>query len=159
MARRTVKLLHTLGAIGLTGGLAAYMVLLATAPQDSLDAYADVRHSIRILSKWLIVPSLAVVMVSGLLSISVHPAFVNARWVWVKAALGLPTFEGTLVIIDGTAQRAARLAAQAADGGAGPERIGELMGNEWWGLWWIMVLVVASTAVGVWRPRLRRRRI
>jgi len=157
MARRAVKLVHTLGAIGLTGAIAAYMVLLANAPDDSLEAYARVRESIRQISQWLVIPSLGIVMTSGLLSMAVHTPFLDARWVWAKALLGLPTFEGTLLTVDATAQRAARLSAEALAGETDPALVAKLLENEWWGLWWIMTLVVASTAIGVWRPRLRRR--
>lgn len=157
--RRLVKVLHLLGAIGYVGALAAHMILLATAPDDSLAGYALVRRNIEALSGWLLVPSLAVVTGSGLLSMVVHTAFQRAGWAWIKALLGLPIFEGTLVTIDATAQRAAELATRAAAGEAEPDLVARLVSGEWTALWILMTLGVAQTVLGVWRPRSRRRRI
>ncbi len=157
-ARRLVKVLHLFGAIGMTGALAAHMILLATAPDDSLAGYAQVRGHIEVLSRWLLVPSMAVALGTGLLSMMVHTPFQNAGWVWAKALLGLPIFEGTLVTIDATAQRAAGLAARAAAGEVDPAAVARLVASEWNALWIIMVLAVAQTVIGVWRPRRRRRK-
>lgn len=159
VTRRLLKLVHELGAIGITGALVAHMVLLATASQDSLVEYAAVREGIAAISRYLLVPSLAIVLVSGLFAMAAQPAFFEMRWVWAKALLGLPTFEGTLTLVDSTAQRAARLSAEAAAGEADPALLAELLRNEWAGLWWILVLVVASTVLGVWRPKLRGKRL
>jgi hypothetical protein len=69
--RKWLKSLHEIAAIGVAGTLAAYLVLVATAPEDSPVAYAAVRGAIAALVKWLLVPSLALVLVSGLLAIAV----------------------------------------------------------------------------------------
>ena len=157
MARRIVKILHELSAIGLTGALAAHMVLLATAPTDSLEDYAVVRKGIEAITGWLLIPSLAVVLVSGLLAIAVYTPFQNAGWVWFKALMGFPMFEGTLITIDGMAQTAARLASEAAATGVSDAAMVERMvAAEWRSLWLILGLAIAQTVVGVWRPRKRR---
>lgn len=158
MARRILKTLHWFGAIGMTGALASHMLLLATAPDDSMADYAIVRRNIETISGWLLVPSLGIALVSGLLAIAVHSPFQNAGWAWAKAVLGLPMFEGTLATIDSTAQRAAALSAQAAAGGVDPARLSEMLAREWRALWIIMALAIAQTVLGVWRPRRRRRR-
>jgi hypothetical protein len=158
LARRILKILHLLGAIGLTGALASYMILLATAPDDSMADYAIVRSNIKAISGWLLVPSLAIALVSGLLAMAVYSPFQNAGWVWAKAVLGLPMFEGTLATIDSTAQSAAALSAQAAAGEFDPALLSEMLAREWQALWIIMALAIAQTVVGVWRPRRRRRR-
>jgi hypothetical protein len=142
----------------MTGALAAYMVLLATAPHDSPSEYALLRRHIELLSGWLLVPSLALVLLTGLLSMAVHTPFQNARWAWLKLALGLPVFEGTLVTIDGTAQQAAALSARAAAGELDAAAVPALVAHEWNTLWIIMALALAQTVIGVWRPRLRSRR-
>ncbi len=157
MARRILKILHELGAIGLTGALAVHMILLATTSADSLAEYAVVRRNIAIVSQWLLVPSLAVVLVSGLFAMAVQPAFHNAGWVWAKLILGLPTFEGTLALVDARAQKAAEISARVAAGAAETEAMAELLRSEWTSLWLILLLSVASTVIGVWRPRRRRR--
>ncbi len=160
MARRLLKILHELGAIGLTGALASYMILLVTAPDDSMADYAIVRSSIEAISAWLLVPSLAIALVSGLLAMAVYAPFQKGGWVWAKAILGLPMFEGTLATIDSTAKQAAALSAQAAagDGDVDPTLLSEMLTREWRALWIIMVLAIAQTVLGVWRPRRRRRR-
>ena len=158
MARRILKILHELGAIGLTGGLATHMILLATAPDDSMADYAIVRSNIEAISRWLLVPSLAIALVSGLLAMAASSSFQSAGWVWTKAILGLPMFEGTLATIDSTAKRAAALSAQAAAGDVDPALLSEMLAREWRALWLIMGLAIAQTVLGVWRPRLRRRR-
>jgi hypothetical protein len=158
LARKILKILHLLGAIGLTGALAAYMILLATASQDSIADYAVVRRGIEAISGWLLVPSLMVALVSGLFAMAVHHPFQKAGWAWIKAAFGLPMFEGTLLTIDATAQQAATLSARAAAGDTDPALVAELVAREWNALWIIMLLAIAQTVVGVWRPRRRRRR-
>lgn len=131
MARRILKILHELGAIGLTGALAAYMILLMTAPDDSLAEYAAVRRGIEAISGWLLVPSLMLTLVSGLLAIAAYSPFQNAWWVWIKAALGFPMFEGTLITIDATAQHAAALSAQAVAGEVDPAPIVVVFVGTW----------------------------
>ncbi|MFO0635353.1 MAG: hypothetical protein U0168_21100 [Nannocystaceae bacterium] len=49
-------------------------------------------------------PSLLVVLVSGLCAIAVHHPFHNAGWAWLKAATTLLVLEGTLVAVQGPAQ-------------------------------------------------------
>jgi hypothetical protein len=134
------------------------MIVLATAPDDSMADYAIVRSNIEAISSWLLVPSLMIALVSGLLAMAVHSPFQNAGWVWAKAILGLPMFEGTLATIDSTATRAAELSAQAALGDVDPALLSEMLAREWRALWFIMALAIAQTVLGVWRPRRRRRR-
>jgi hypothetical protein len=134
------------------------MILLATTPADSMADYAIVRRNIEAISGWLVVPSLAIALVSGLLAMAVYTPFQNAGWVWAKAILGLPMFEGTLATIDSTAQHAAKLSAQVAAGDADPALLSEMLAREWRALWFIFALSIAQTVLGVWRPRRRRRR-
>ena len=44
--------------------------------------------------------SLAIALMSGLLSMVVHPPFQEMRWAWLKALLGLAMFEATLGAIE-----------------------------------------------------------
>ncbi|NBC23066.1 MAG: DUF2269 family protein [Gammaproteobacteria bacterium] len=110
--RMVVKILHTLASAGLIGGLFAYMVLLAAAPQDSAAAYADLRASIAAISNWVLLPSLAVALVTGLASMVVHGPFRDKSWAWIKAALGILMFKGVLTIVSAKADYAATVSAR-----------------------------------------------
>ena len=119
--RRTLKFLHTLGAIGLTGALAAQIVLLSRLPAPgSLAEYAALRGAMGALAEWILLPSLGITLVSGLLAMSMTHAFHNAGWAWLKLALGVSMFEGTLITVQGPAQKEAELSARALAGDLDP---------------------------------------
>ncbi len=155
--RKTLKILHTLAACGLIGGLLGYMVLLAWAPQGTPAAYADLRQSIAALSSYILVPSLAVALISGLLSMAVHQPYLDKRWAWVKAAMGIIMFKGVLTIAGFKAGPAADLARRIAEGEDAVARLDEVIAYEWSALVVILALSVANVVLGVWRPRLERR--
>jgi hypothetical protein len=152
--QRLLKALHQVGGIGLAGSLAACIVLVVTAPTDSLVGYAAVRQGIAAISQWLLVPSLALVLVSGLLAIAANRAYHDAGWAWMKALLGIVMFEGTLVTISGSARRAAELSALAAAGEGDPAKLAEVLRTEWGSLWLILALSIANVLLAVWRPKL-----
>ena len=138
------------------GALACYIILLGTAPEPtSLAAYASVRQGIAAIGKWLLLPSLVIVLASGLLSIAAHRPFMSARWTWLKAVLGLSMFEGTLVGIQGPAEHAAIITNKALIGELDPGRVPELLHDEWRTLWFILGLAVVNVVLAIWRPGLR----
>lgn len=154
-----MKALHELGAIGMMGSMAAYVVLVATAPADSLEGYAAVRRGIDFVCRWILVPSLVLTLTSGLLSIAFTEAYKNAGWAWFKAALGVIMFEGTLLTIQASATRAAELATAAvASGLPDTEALAPILRTEWNSLWLMLALCFANIVLAVWRPRLGRRR-
>jgi hypothetical protein len=157
MLAKSLKSLHEIGAIGTLGSLAACIVLLATAPATSAVAFAAVLQGIASISKWLLVPSLVMVLISGLLAIAVNEAYKSAAWAWVKALLGLGTFEGTLLTVGSSARHAAELSALAASGQGDPAQLAQLLRTEWGGLWILAALALVNIALAVWRPRLYRR--
>lgn len=152
--RKALKFLHTLGAAAYIGALLAYAVILTYAPQGTPRAYADMRASIDLICSYLLVPSLGIVLVSGLLAMAAHKPFLDLRWVWIKAALGIGTFEGTLVIVSGRARSAAGLAEDIAAGKSEPAALAAVIASEWGGLAVIGALAVANVVLGVWRPAL-----
>lgn len=156
MLQRLIKVLHEIGAAGVIGCFAACIVLIATAPIQSPVGYAAVRQGIAAVMRWLLVPSLAAVLVSGLLAIAANRAYANAGWAWVKALLGVSMFEGTLVTVGASARRAADLSAAAAVGRADPAELAQMVHGEWNTLWLLLALSLANVALGVWRPRFRR---
>ncbi len=155
--QKAIKFLHSLASCGLIGALLGYMIVLIIAPQDTPAAYADMRQSINGLSNYLLVPSLAVALVSGLVSMIVQPVFLEKRWVWVKALSGIAMFEGTLAIVGAKANHAAKVSIQIAEGIAKPDALDTALAYEWYSLAFITALSAANVALGVWRPALSRR--
>jgi len=154
MLRKVLKLLHEIGSVGVMGSFAACIVLVATAPTHSLVAYAAVRQGIAAICQWLLVPSLALVLVSGLLAIAATNAYKDAGWAWVKALLGISVFEGTLLNVAASARQAAELSAAAAAGHGDAAQLAQVLHTEWGGLWILMALSAANIVLAVWRPRL-----
>lgn len=157
--RRTLKFLHTLGAIGLTGALAAQIVLLSQLPApESLSEYTVLRGAMGTLAEWILLPSLAITLVSGLLAMAMSPGFQNAGWAWMKLLLGVSMFEGTLITVQGPAQKEAALSAQALAGEIDPSLLGQAMQAEWNSVWVVLAIAIVNVVLGVWRPRFQRRR-
>lgn len=153
--RRILKFLHTMSSIGFAGGLAAYMLILVSSPDiTSLDVHASLRASLALVSKWLIVPSMLVVVLSGLLAMGLHFPFHEKPWVWVKALTGILIFEATLASIDAPAEQAAAATARAVAGEIDAETLARLVRNEW-GAWWTLLgLSALNVGLAIWRPRL-----
>jgi hypothetical protein len=151
---RSLKSLHEIGAIGTLGSFGACIVLIATAPANSPVAFAAVMQGIASISRWLLVPSLAVVLLSGLLAIAANEAYMNAAWAWVKALLGIGTFEGTLLTVGASARHAAELSALAVSGRGDPAQLAQILRTEWGGLWILAALAFVNIVLAVWRPRL-----
>jgi len=154
MYRKSLKILHEIGAVGVLGSLAACIVLIATAPRVSMIEYAAVRHGIAAITQWLLVPSLAVVLISGLVSIAATEAYINAGWPWIKAVTGISMFEGSLLTISGSSRQAADLSALVATGRADPAMLDQVLRTEWGGLWIILAVSLANIVIAVWRPRI-----
>ncbi len=157
MLKRVLKALHEVGAIGVMGSFAAWIVLVATAPRDSVIAYAATRRDIAAIAEWLLVPSLALVLISGLLAIAATSAYKDAGWAWLKALLGISLFEGTLLTVGAGARRAAEISALAASGRGDAGQLHEILKSEWGTLWVLLGISLANILLAVWRPRLLRR--
>ena len=154
--KRLLKILHEIGAMGVVGSFAACLVLVLKGPTEPLIAYAAVRQAVALITQWLLLPSLVIVVTSGLLAIAANRAFHNAAWAWVKALLGLSMFEGTLLTINASARRAGELTALAVSGQGDAAQLAELLRTERGGLWLLLTLSLANIVLAVWRPRLYR---
>jgi uncharacterized membrane protein len=152
--RRLLKFLHSLAACGLIGALAGYAVVLTVAPQDTPQAYAAMRLTLAALASWLLLPSMAVALVTGLFAMAIHYPFAQTRWAWAKALLGLGIFEATLGLVQAKATAAAQAAVEAAAWKGQPGAIEAAVAGEWLTLGAFMVLSLAQVALGVWRPSL-----
>ncbi len=158
MYPRLLKFLHEVSTVGVMGSIAACLVLVVVSPTDSPVEFAAIRRGIAAIVRWLLIPSLAVVIVSGLLAIAANRTYMNAGWAWMKALLGISMFEGTLLTIGASARRAAELASQAVDGVGDPAALAQVLRTEWGGLWIILGVCVANIVLAVWRPRFSRKR-
>jgi len=151
--RRLIKFLHTMGAIGLMGSLAALVVLARLAPPpDSLSGYALIRGAMAEIAAWIVFPSLVLTLVPGFLAIAVTPAFHDAGWVWIKAATGLLIFAGGLHAL-APIQDEARLSAEALAGGLDPATLTGISTGEVSTLWVLLAVSTVNVVLGVWRPR------
>ena len=157
MIKKTLKILHTLGSIGLTGAVAVHLLLLGMAPgPESIAEHAVIRNAIAEIANWILLPSLAVVFLSGLLSMAYHRPFLQLGWVWIKAILSLSVFTSILVFVHGTAIRTAEVTQAAADGEIRVDEIPQYVHNEALVLWIILLVCIANVVLGIWRPRAER---
>lgn len=147
--RLGAKALHEVASIGYGGALAACLVINAAADRRSAAEFVAGRHLFAAIAHWLLVPSMAVVVVSGLLALAGTRAYQDAGWAWVKALLGLSVFEATLVIV-GSSRREADLLAATVD----PAVLDGLLRAERNTLWLLVALGVVNVVLAVWRPRL-----
>ncbi len=157
--RKAIKFLHTLGTVGMLGALAALMVLYTLLPPATdLSAYAQMRVAMGRIAEWMLLPSLATVLVSGLLAMAFGSGFHSAGWAWMKLATGVVVFEGTLFSVQGPAQREADRVRQALAGEFPVSELALTIASEWYSLWVIAGLALANIVLGIWRPRFKRRR-
>lgn len=154
--KRLLKFIHEVATVGLMGSIAAQLVLAITAADLAPGEFAAVRWGILTLSKWLLLPSLMVVLLSGLATFGLHRAFHDAPWAWMKAVLTLAVLEGTLVAVQAPARRAAELSSQLANGDPTiAAALDDALRHERGGLWVIMALCVVNIGLAIWRPRFR----
>lgn len=76
----------------------------------------------------------------------------------MKLLLGVSMFEGTLITVQGPAQKEAALSAQALAGEIDPSLLGQAMQAEWNSVWVVLAIAIVNVVLGVWRPRFQRRR-
>jgi uncharacterized membrane protein len=157
--RKLMKFLHTMAAIGFLGAIIGFLVIHTQLPEPTeLARYAALRTAQGALAKWVLLPSMGLVLISGLLSMAIVPAYQNQGWVWAKLLTGITIFEGTLVYVQGPMERAAERARAALAGQVPVAELGSTLGSEWGSFWVIGVVAVANVVLGVWRPRFGRRR-
>ncbi len=155
--RKTVKLLHTMGAVGFIGAIAALIALHVSLPDPSdVERFAAVRIGMANIAKWILLPSMATVVCSGLLSMAVVPAYGSAGWAWAKLLSGILILEGTLVYVQAPMRRAGERAMAALSGDPQTVELGATLQPEWGSFWVIGAVGVANVVLGIWRPRFIR---
>lgn len=152
--RRFLKFLHTMASAGFIGALATLILVHLALPEPTdLERFAALRQVQGTVATWLLLPSMVIVVASGLLSVAITPAFHDVGWVWVKLAFGILVLEGTLVFVQAPMERAAERARLALEGEVPVAALGQTLPNEWGPFWVIMGVAVLNVALGVWRPR------
>lgn len=148
--RLVVKVLHEVAAIGFGGGLAACLLINGLADPAAPEAFAAARQLYGAIARYLLVPCMAVVVVSGLLALAATRGYLDAGGAWLKALLGITVFEATLVVVGSGSRQAELLAAVTAD----PAALQALLRSERNTLWLLVALSIVNVVLAVWRPRL-----
>jgi hypothetical protein len=143
---RLVKIFHTLTAMGMGGGLAAVaMLTLKLKPGDP--GFQEIRHGIDGIMEWVVVPSMAICVFSGFVSMFVHRPYWNALWAWAKALIGLPTTLMTLRL-----QGVAR-GMMDPEYVSGSVELAEHQTLETKLVWVLLFVSATHVVLGIWRPR------
>ena len=134
--RKLLKFLHTMGAVGVIGALAALLVCGSAAPPPAPSAAIPAAMSD--IATWIFLPALALSLAPGLIAFAIYRPFRNAGW--ARAKLG----GGALVLLGAPFVVAPIRQAALAGGrdGASPAL-----------LWALLALASANVALGVFRPR------
>jgi uncharacterized membrane protein len=155
---KTMKLLHVIGSIGFCAGLLALLSLHASLPNPAQGReFAVLRETMGSVAVWLLLPSTALVVVSGLLAMAFSDYFKNAGWVWIKLATGVLVMEGTLVYVLAPMQKAAANAQTVLDDTFNPAELDQVLSAEWGSFWVILGLALVNILLGIYRPRLSRK--
>lgn len=147
--RLGTKALHEIASIGFGGALAACLVINLAGHRASPAEFTAARQAFAAIAQYVLVPSMAVVVVSGLIALAATRGYQDAGWAWLKALLGLSVFEATLLVV-GSSRRQAEFAAAAAD----TALLDTLLRSERNTLWLLIALSVVNVVLAVWRPRL-----
>jgi hypothetical protein len=152
--RRSMKFLHTIGAVGLMGSMACLLVLLSFTPAStSLLEYALIRAAMGGIANCIFLPSLALTLIAGLLAIAVNRAYHSAGWALAKLATGILIFEWGFAAIQGPMQQEAELSARALAGEIDTATLTGSLSGERSSLWVLLAVASANVLLGVWRPR------
>ena len=100
-----MKFMHTMGAIGQMGAMACLLVLLTFVPAPtSLSEYSLMRGAMAGIATWIFLPSLVLVLITGLMAMAVNPGYHSAGWAWAKLLSGILVFEWGFAAIQGPMQ-------------------------------------------------------
>jgi hypothetical protein len=149
--RPLLKCLHQLGVIGFMGALAAQLVLVIAA--GDAGAQLSWRQAAAHISGWLVMPALLLAILTGMLLMMAHPAFIAARWVWAKALLGMVVGAVLFFGVQTAVNQALQLAGAAAES-ADAALLQQALRTECLGGWTALAVSAVAVALAVWRPRL-----
>jgi hypothetical protein len=147
--RLTAKAVHDIASIAFGGALAACLVINLIANRSSTVEFAASRQLFAAVAQYVLIPSMAVVVVSGLVAMMGTRGYQDAGWAWVKAVLGISVFVATVRLV-GISSNHTELAAAATE----PALLEALLRSERNMLWLLIALCVVNVVLAVWRPRL-----
>jgi uncharacterized membrane protein len=148
--RLGAKALHEIASIGYGGGLAACLVINLMADRAASAEFAAARRAFAAIAQYVLMPSMAIVVVSGLIALAATRAYQDAGWAWLKALLGLSVFEATLLVVGASRKQAELAAALIAD----PTPLDAMLRSERNTLWLLIAVSILNVVLAVWRPRL-----
>lgn len=149
--RLGAKTLHDLASMAFGGAVAACLVINQTAQPHLSPEFMAARQLFAAIGQYILVPSMAVVVVSGLVALAATRAYSEAGWAWLKALLGMSVFVATLMAV-GSAREGGDLAQALAAGDLAA--LQPLLRAERNALWLLIGLSVVNVVLAVWRPRL-----
>jgi uncharacterized membrane protein len=149
-----LKLLHLVAAIGYVGALAVLLLLSLTADDSTALAFAAARRTTLTIAQTIGLPSLVLLLLTGMLLTTTQPALLEARWLWAKALLGMLVGGIALLVVQPAVMRAAALAQMSLDGSPSFRSLEAALGTERIGVGINLLLCLAAMALAVWRPRL-----
>ena len=156
MWKNLLKLLHYASLAGLGGGIVVILVLLDTIDATSPAAVAGMHATIALLCGGLVVPSLVIVLLTGMLLVVARPQLISARWVWAKAFFGVIVAATLLAGFQPLVLALASMSATGAIGDAPPGPLASLVETERLAAYLTLVNIAAAMVIAVWRPRLGR---
>jgi hypothetical protein len=155
--KNTLKLLHIVAAIGFVGTLAVSLLLAAGADTATASAFAASRRAILLAADNIALPSLVLLLLTGMLMLVKQPALIDARWVWGKAVIGLLVAGIALLAVQPAVNRAAQLSQLAAESVPAPAPLAAALRAERIGASINLALSLAAVALAVWRPQFGKR--
>ena len=147
--RLGAKAVHDIASISFGGGLAACLVINLMANRASSSEFATARQVFAAIAQYVLIPSMAVVVVSGLIAMMATRGYHDAGWAWVKAALGVTVFAATCMVVGASTQQA-ELVAAITD----PGLLDAMLRRERNMLWLLILLCVVNVVLAVWRPKM-----
>lgn len=152
--KHLLKLLHLASMAAFAGALMVSLVLADSAEGVTAAGVASVRRSIAVVGEAVVVPSLIVLLVTGMLLVVARPNLIHARWVWAKAALGTVAAAVALFVVLPAERHAAIAANEGSLGAPSLDLMQRALQSELLGTTLTLALVVLAVLLAVWRPRL-----
>jgi hypothetical protein len=156
MWKNLLKLLHYLSLAGLGGGIVVILVLLDTIDPSAPSAVAGMHAAIALVCSALVVPSMVVMLLTGMLLVVARPHLINARWVWAKAFFGVIVAATILAGFQPLVNALASMSATGALGDAPPGPLSTTVETERYAAYLALANILAAIVIAVWRPRLGR---